>query len=119
MNKRWLAVLQHALNDRHGSGRGGRDHFYCSLTGDDFKACTEMMSAGLMRDCGEYPFSPLSPLWLFCVTPDGVAYVREHCPEPKCTLTRSQKRYRAFLRSDGGMKFGEWLKAFSGRFYAR
>jgi hypothetical protein len=49
--------------------------------------------------------------YLFWVTPDGVRKARERHefdpPEP----TKAQMRYRSFLKSDGCMTFGEWLKA--------
>lgn len=45
----------------------------------------------------------------FFVTDLGKEAVQRESPEPP-KLTRSQKRYRAWLRADCGMKFSEWLK---------
>ena len=46
------------------------------------------------------------------VTQAGMKAMREESkPEPK--LTRSQKRYRAFLDADSGETFIDWLRSIS------
>ena len=43
------------------------------------------------------------------VTDAGKEAVKRESPKPP-KLTRSQKRYRAFLKADTGESFGQWLK---------
>ena len=102
-----LHILQHALGlDQYGQGEMYRNHF-CAGTGDE-PTCRELVEMGLM-----YVFRPKAPPYPYyncAVTPEGKKVVREQSPKPP-KLTPGQKRYRAFLHADTGMKFGEWLKA--------
>jgi hypothetical protein len=46
----------------------------------------------------------------FIVTDAGRAYVAKHSPPPP-KLTRSQRRFQAFLDEASGLSCGEWLHA--------
>jgi len=108
MNPKLLHVLQHSVGaDQHGHYKYGytRNHFCAG--GGDVDLCRELVGMGYMV---ERPASELTggdPL--FHVTQAGKDAIREHSPAaPK--LTRSQKRYRAFLHADTGGSFIEWLR---------
>lgn len=106
MNERLLHILQHSLGvDRYGRGTQYRNHFVAGF--DDLENCRELVRLGFMV---ERPASVLTggdPV--FFVTDAGKRAMRELSPKPP-KLTRSQKRYRAWLDSDSGYSFGEWLK---------
>ena len=109
-----LYVLQHSLGrDRHGRRPGGaredyRNHFCASAGHADFVTCRDAVRRGLMRECAPREISGGDSI--FTVTVAGVAYVDANSsPPPK--LTRGQARYKAFLRADCGLSFGEWLRA--------
>lgn len=106
---RRLEILQHALGvDRFGRGESYRNHFVTGQGSDDWPDCFVLVFMGLMT---RHPGSEISGgNDIFTVTPAGREYVRENSPAPP-VLSAAQKRYRAFLRDDSGMKFGEWLKA--------
>lgn len=108
VTERQLQVLRHSLGLNYaGNGRIYRNHFCAG--GDDVETCEQLTAAGLMsrsnvhRDlAGGHP--------TFYVTDAGrnlVAQTRPATPR----LSRSQRRYRAFLDADSGLSFGEWLKA--------
>ncbi len=105
MTKEQLHVLQHSLGvDQYGQGRMYRNHFCAG--GKDVDICRSMVAMGYMI---ERPASELTggdPL--FHVTEAGKAAVIAESPKPP-KLTRSQLRYRAFLREDCGASFREWL----------
>jgi hypothetical protein len=107
MEGRDLEILQHSLGlDEYGHGRPYRNHFVTGPGSKDFEACCSLTGRGLMEDHG------MSPLYggdhCFTVTDAGRGYVREHSPKPP-KLTRSQRRYLAFLDADSGLTFAEWL----------
>jgi hypothetical protein len=111
-----LHVLQHALGrDQYGRSRSRhappgedyRNHFCAGEGSDDFVTCRAAVAQGLMR---EHPPSAISGGdHVFTVTDAGKAYVTANSPAPP-KLTRSQKRYRAFIDADCGLSFGQWLK---------
>lgn len=103
-----LHILQHSLGlDQYGQGRQYRDHFVTGPGSKDYDNCRELVDEGLMK---EYPPSQLTGGdSLFRVTPKGIDFVAINSPAPP-KLTRSQKRYRKWLKSDCGRCFGEWLK---------
>jgi len=110
-----LCVLQHMLGlDQHGRGAQYRNH-YCipvNAVDDDFVALAKMEGAGYTVR-GRTINDGRDQLWH--VTDAGVRACRAASPpEPK--LTRSQQRYRAFLRADFGCEFGEWLKTRKGNY---
>lgn len=106
---RRLEILQHALGlDQFGQGRSYRNHFVTGSGSTDWADCVMLAADGLMTQHRGNALAGGNDV--FIVTPTGVEYVRENSPAPP-VLSAAQKRYRAFLRDDSGMKFGEWLKA--------
>ncbi len=105
-----LEILQHALGvDEYGRGAMYRNHF-CAGGGDE-EICRELVALGFMST---FTRSYL-PYYNCTVTEAGKTAMREQSPNPP-KLTRSQRRYRAFLSADTGCSFGEWLKYYGGQF---
>ena len=101
-----LQILQHALGlDQYGQGTMYRNHFCAG--GKDEDRCRELVAMGYMQ---QHQTTEVLPYYNCSVTEAGKQAVREQSPKPP-KLTRSQHRYRDFLRADSGLKFGEWLKA--------
>ncbi len=99
-----LQILQHSLGlDQYGCGPSYRNHFCAG--GDDILVCEELVQEGLMERFGVNFVKETQ----YRVTKAGKEYIHENSPKPP-KLTRSQKRYREFLRSDCSMSFGRWLK---------
>lgn len=106
---RQLEILQHALGvDQYGripEGFSGytRNHFCAGVS--DEPDCRELVSRGLMqRHVTTEPF----PYYNCSVTDAGKKVVREESPKPP-KLSRSQQRYRRFLRADLGCSFREFM----------
>ena len=107
-----LHILQHSLGlDQYGEGRQYRNHFVTGPGSDDFDDCRELVADGLMTERAGSELSGGSPV--FFVTRKGIDFVAQYSPKrpPEPKLTRSQKRYREFLRADCGLTFKEWLGA--------
>lgn len=111
-----LHILRHAIGydddgkDRYPNARsldGRRNRFITGPDSTDWPACQELAAHGWLQDCG--PMNTFGGDHYFQVTDSGRAVVLLHKPVPK-PLTRSQRRYRAFLDGIGDMKFGDWLK---------
>jgi len=106
-----LQILQHSLGvNQYGQGNQYRNHFVTGPKTTDWPHCMALVSEGLMQ---RHPPSALTGgSDCFTVTDAGRAYVAEQSPKPPkpTKLTRGQQRYRAWLRADCGLKFGEWLK---------
>ena len=103
-----LAILQHALGvDQYGCGEQYRDHFVAGPGHDDYRTCLAAAAQGLMR---HYENAHVVGGHIFIVTAAGRKFVVETSPTPP-KLTRSQERYRAYLKADCGLSFGEWLGA--------
>lgn len=101
-----LHVLQHSLGvDQYGQGRQYRNHFCAG--GKDVEICRELVALGYMVERPASDLTGGSPL--FFVSDAGKVAMSAESPAPP-VLTRSQKRYREFLRADTGRKFIEWLK---------
>ena len=112
-----LSILQHALGlDAFGRGNQFRNHFVTGPGSNDFPPCRELVAEGLMQDMGSNALTGGDTC--FVVTRDGKEFVSKNSPTPppEKILTRDQKRYRDYLRSDGSESFGDWLKH---RWYAR
>jgi len=104
-----LQILQHALGlDQYGQGAINRNHFCAG--GPDEEVCRFLVEVGYMR---EHPTTGVFPYYNCSVTRAGKGLVLLESPAPP-KLTRSQRRYRDFLRVDTGRKFGEWLKDTTG-----
>jgi hypothetical protein len=104
MNAKQLAILQHALGvDQYGQGEMYRNHFCAG--GKDEAICRELVAMGYMET---FERSYL-PYYNCTVTEAGKAAMLDASPRPP-KLTRSQKRYRAYLSADTARSFGEWLQ---------
>lgn len=109
-----LEILQHSLGcDEFGRGTMCRNHFVTGSTGRDGQLCLQLVAMGFMRDCGSRGELTGGDN-LFVVTDAGkAAMLRDSpAPPPAKEMTRSQRRYDDFLRSDCGLSFREWLKAY-------
>ena len=103
-----LHILQHALGlDRYGHGASYRNHFVTGPGTTDWPHCQTLVADGLMATGPKNPMTGND--CCFFVTALGREYVATHSPKPQ-KLTRSQRRYRAFLNADSGLSFGEWIK---------
>ena len=105
-----LQILRHAL----GVGEGGleciyRNHFVTGKGGSDHRHCMALVERGYMAQRAGNAITGGDDL--FMVTDAGRAAVQEHTPPPP-KLTRSQQRYQQFLRYDGGVTFGEYLRGW-------
>lgn len=115
MNRDQLQILQHSIGaDQHGRivRGGGRNHFVTGEGSKDHSHCMANVAAGLMTRRAGSAISGGDDI--FHVTDAGRKAVAEHSPPPP-KLTRSQRRYEAFLEEDSSLTFGEWLRATSRR----
>jgi hypothetical protein len=104
-----LHILQHSLGvDQHGRGDQYRSHFVTGEGSDDHPICMALVAEGLMK-CRR-DVQTLGGMDLFHVTEEGRRYVEVNSP-PAPKLTRSQKRYAAYLNADSSMSFGDWIRA--------
>lgn len=104
-NLKILRVLQHSLGlNEFGEGRQYRNHFVAG--GRDIELCRQAVSMGHMVERPASVITGGSP-W-FSVTPAGIEYVAQESPQltPAPKLTRSQKRYRRYL------KYGDMFDSF-------
>lgn len=105
-----LHVLQHSLGlDKYGQGTMYRNHFCAG--GVDIPICESLVAIGYMR---RHLTNDVFPYYNCSVTDAGIEAVRSESPPPP-RLTRSQQRYRAFLKADTGYSFGEWLASHKGK----
>lgn len=106
-----LSILQHALGvDEYGQGEMYRNHF-CAGGGDE-TLCRELVALGYMRTwphADERGEVPGYPYYNCSVTEEGKAAMLRESPKAP-VLTRSQRRYRQFLKADMGESFGDWLR---------
>lgn len=105
-----LQILRHAF----GVGDGGlehryRNHFVTGEGGADHQHCMVLVARGYMVHRAGNPITGGDDL--FMVTDAGREAVQEYSPPPP-KLTRSQLRYQQFLRYDGGVTFGEYLRGW-------
>ncbi len=104
-----LHVLQHSLGlDKFGEGRSYRNYFVTGEGSTDYPICMALVDLGLMTRTPGNEITGRDDF--FRVTDDGKSWVAEHSPRPP-KLTRSQRRYEAWLKADCAMRFGEWLKS--------
>jgi hypothetical protein len=109
ISKQQLSILQHSLGvDQYGAGQQYRNHYVAG--GCDLVVCRELTAAGSMQEHAASAITGGSP-W-FSVTRKGIDEVAlsSPVPPPPPKLTRSQLRYRQYLRSECCESFGEWLK---------
>ncbi|WP_234455823.1 hypothetical protein [Stenotrophomonas sp. S41] len=110
MTKDELNILQHSLGlDQHGRGDSRRNHFVTSEGSVDHRHCMALFNRGLMTRTVGFALAGGSDV--FTVTGAGREAVKAYSPAPP-KLTRSQQRYQQFLRYDGGVTFGEYLRGW-------
>jgi len=98
-----LHILQHSLGvDQYGVGQMYRNH-YCG--GEE--QCRPLVTLGFMTEHRPSELTGGSP-W-FRVTKAGIHAMSAESPKPP-KLSRSQQRYRAFLKADTGRSFIEWIR---------
>lgn len=117
MTPEQLHILQHTTGmDQHGRFKGGeqyRNHFVAGR--DDETTCRELVALGYMAEHDMGALSGGMPC--FSATRAGIQAAQEASPPPP-KLTRGQRRYRAWVKADCGLSFGEWLRDGGAR-YAR
>lgn len=105
-----LHILQHSLGlDKYGGGTQFRNHFVTGEGSKDFDNCRALAADGLMTERAGNALSGGDSI--FCVTRKGIEFVALNSPArpPTPKLTRSQKRYQAWLDADCGLSFAEWM----------
>jgi len=103
-----LHILQHSLGlNQYGEGNQYRNRYVCGPGNYSYDHCLLLVEQGLMvRKWSGNELTGGDDL--FMVTAKGIDYVALNSP-PAPKLTRSQQRYRDWLRSDCGYSFREWL----------
>jgi hypothetical protein len=102
-----LHILRHSLGiDDAGHGTQYRN-YYCAAVEND--PCAALVVLGLMS-AGHFINEGASRCRYYHVTDEGKAVVAAHKP-PEPVLTRSQKRYRDWLKADLDITFGEYLRS--------
>ncbi len=110
-----LHIIQHSLGcDEHGrtTYRGHDEGDSCWIyhrnhyAADPFPDMDALVAAGLMRDGGVV--NTWGCMRYYRVTEAGLAAMKDQSPPPP-KLTRSQQRYREYLRADNSETFREWL----------
>lgn len=118
MSPEQLQILQHTTGmDEHGRFKGGeqyRNHFVAG--GSDEVVCRELVALGYMTERNMGALSGGMPC--FTATRAGIKAAQDESPPPP-KLTRAQRRYRAWLKADTGLSFGEWLRDGGGRDFAQ
>jgi len=110
LSEQQLHILRHALGvGEDGCGTSYRSHFVTGKGGADHQHCMALVERGYMVQRTGNAVTGGDDL--FMVTDAGRAAAREQTPHPP-KLTRSQQRYRQYLRYDGGVTFGEYLRGW-------
>jgi hypothetical protein len=105
LTKEQLQILQHSIGaDQYGIPKHDRNH-YCP-GGDDVNVCRSLVGIGLMIEHKASSMSGGCPV--FTVTRDGKSAVCNESPKPS-RLTRSQRRYQAYLHSEMDLTFFEFI----------
>jgi len=106
MTSQQLEILQHSLGvDQYGRGQMYRNHFCAG--GSDEEICRELVAMGFMITFTRTHL----PYYNCTVTDEGKKAMLEQSPQPP-KLTRSQQRYRRFLKMDTGLSFRDFLKYY-------
>lgn len=105
-----LDILRHALglNDRGSTDAGRRNWFATTPDSHDGLICQQLVSVGLMDDCGLVKWTPGEHVYR--ATEAGKLAAAKSI-KPAQSMTRSQRRYAEFLATDSGLSFGEWIKS--------
>lgn len=109
--KERVQILEHAMGMGQSGAGVSRNYFCTGPGGRDYEICRALVAEGFMVEGPGSALTGGSPLFQ-CKREAAREYVRANQP-PMVTapkLTRSQQRYRNFLRADCGMTFGEYLR---------
>ncbi|WP_010218891.1 hypothetical protein [Sphingomonas sp. PAMC 26621] len=105
---RQLHILQHALGvDQYGQGDQYRSHFVTGAGSDDHPHCIALFEAGLMKRRANVEM--YGGMDAFFVTDEGREFVAANSPPPP-KLTRSQRRYQAWLDADCNLSFIDYCR---------
>ena len=115
MTPRQLEILQHALGvDEYGRTPKGftpfTRNYFCAGDKDE-DDCRELVAQGMMQ---QHETTSWLPYFNCSVTELGIVTMKAASPKPP-VLSRSKRRYRAYLDADCDMTFGHWLKSSWGR----
>lgn len=111
-----LHILQHSLGcDKYGASTtpltneqdGCYGYYRNRYVGDPDDDLNALVAAGFM--VGSAPVNTFGGMCHYHVTSEGIAAMIMQSPRAP-VLSCSQQRYRQWLREDGCMSFGEWLK---------
>lgn len=106
-----LHIIQHSLGvDQYGQGKQYRNHFVTGEGSIDHPICMDLVERGLMV-CR--PGTPLTgEMDLFHVTDAGKQWMADNSPSPP-KLSRSQRRYRAYLDADTSLSFIDYCRSLT------
>lgn len=105
--KEAVELMRHALGLNY-KPISYRNYFVTSKQSTDYPTIALLLEAGYMTEGRKTGFLPESDSYYY-ITEAGKQFVDQHTPSPE-KLTRSQRRYRTYLSSDSGERFGDWLK---------
>jgi hypothetical protein len=109
-----LHVIQHSLGaDQFGRGQQYRNYFVTGEGSIDHPICMEAVERGLM-EIRRKGYELYGGDDVFAVTAEGKAWMTANSPVPP-KLTRSQRRYQAYLSADCSMSFREWIDYYQER----
>lgn len=104
-----IHVLRHALGvGDAGTGRAYRNHFVTGAGGADHTLCTSLVAVGMMTQHAGSALSGGDDV--FTVTERGRAAAVSVAVAPP--LSRSQRRYQAYLRSESNESFIDWVRNY-------
>lgn len=105
--KEALELMRHALGLNY-RPISSRNYFVTSKQSTDYEIIELLLETGYMTEGRKLGFLPESDSYYY-VTEAGKQFVDAHTPLPE-KLTRSQRRYRAYLSAEATESFGDWLK---------
>lgn len=107
MKSTQIALLHHMLGLSADNQSPSRNHFVAGAGSEDGAELSAMLDAGLVKRCAPSEISGGDP-W-YQATHEGIAAAMAALPA-KRALSPAKRRYKAFLRSDTGLTFGEFLR---------
>lgn len=104
-----VEALRHALGlDPYGQGDLYRAYYVAEYGTDDYTTCKRLADQGYMVERASSDLTGGAALFLVVDKHAAQTYVVQNSPKPP-KLTRSQRRYRAYLRADSSLTFKEWI----------
>ena len=108
LSKNEKSILLHTLGLNYESIHF-RNHFCASKTHTDYNDLLSLCNKNLMKQVSSPSFCDDGNI-VFIVTQEGIEKAYEILKQQEKKLTRAQKRYRLFLKSDCSETFKEWLQ---------